>query len=829
MGVKLTTADIVKRIKDKFGNKFDCSKVEYVNNRTKICIICPEHGEFWQDPSAIGTSDYLCPKCGREHSNEVSRKQETKTTEQFIEDARMVHGDKYDYSKVNYVNAKTKVCIICPEHGEFWQLPSIHTASGRGCKKCGQNRLIGNNVSRHLTTDEFIERAVKKHGNKFDYSKVKYVDRNTPICIICPKHGEFYTPPSLHLASPNGGCKKCREENLRGCYALTLDDFIKKAHEVHGDKYDYSKVEYVNMSTKVCIICPEHGEFWQEPGNHLRNNGCPECTKILQAKLRTKSTEQFIKEAKEVYGDTYDYSKVEYVKSDVKVCIICPKHGEFWVNPVHFLRGHGCPTCGNNRILTKENFILRAREIHGDKYDYSKVEYVDYNTPVCIICPKHGETWQTPKYHINGAGCRECGVEAVLNAHTYTFEYFLEKAHEVHGDKYDYSKVEYVDTKTKVCIICPEHGEFWQTPGSHIKGTGCPKCYGRNKTTEEFIQEARKVHGDKYDYSKVEYTKARDKVCIICPKHGEFWQTPYSHLKGSGCPKCLGRNRTTEDFIKKAREVHGDKYDYSKVNYVNGKIKIPIICPIHGEFWQAGESHLRGIGCPRCNGRMKLTTDEFIRRAREVHSDKYDYSKVEYVNNEIKVCIVCPEHGEFWQTPHSHLNGAGCPICSHGYTKQYKFNLLKEFESEYSFRAFLANSDINILQVILRNIESKYDPIKKDIERALSNVSSENPIKALEKKYSASEEADDVSWAEESTESINDVDLDDDNAIGRVVKNNNRTHQGVEEMMRNFEEEVNTINRIEHMLTPEDRKYIMEKFLADKRRAWMLEREESVK
>jgi len=389
--------------------------------------------------------------------------------------------------------------------------------------------------------------------------------------------------------------------------------------------------------------------------------------------------------------------------------------------------------------------------------------------------------------------------------------------------------VEYVDCQTKVCIICPEHGEFWQTPGTHMKGVGCPKCYGRNVTTEEFIEKARKIHGNKYDYSKTEYTVSRNKVCIICPEHGEFWQSPYSHLQGAGCPKCIGRNRTTEDFIKKAREVHGDKYDYSKVKYIAGKHKICIICPEHGEFWQKAESHLAGSGCPECNGHSKMTTDKFIQKARAVHGNKYDYSKVEYTSTDSKVCIICPEHGEFWQVPHSHLYGSGCPVCGHGFSKQHKFNLLKEFESEYSFRAFLANSDINILQVILRNIEPKYEPIKKDIERALSNVSSENPIKALEKKYSASEETDDVSWAEESTESINDVDLDDDNAIGRAAKSNNRTHQGVEEMMRNFEEEVNTINRIEHMLTPEDRKYIMEKFLNDKRRAWMLEREESVK
>ena len=141
---------------------------------------------------------------------------------------------------------------------------------------------------------------------------------------------------------------------------------------------------------------------------------------------------------------------------------------------------------------------------------------------------------------------------------------FIEKAKEVHGDKYDYSKVEYIDANTKVCIVCPIHGEFWQKPSNHLQGKGCLVCAQRRNTItkEEFIKKAREVHGDKYDYSKVEYITSTTKVCIICPKHGEFWQTPCSHLQGCGCNKC--RSLATEEFIEKARKVYGDKYDYSK-------------------------------------------------------------------------------------------------------------------------------------------------------------------------------------------------------------------------------------------------------------------------
>ena len=185
---------------------------------------------------------------------------------------------------------------------------------------------------------------------------------------------------------------------------------------------------------------------------------------------------------------------------------------------------------------------------------------------------------------------------------------FIEKAKTVHKNKYDYSKVEYINNRTKVCIICPEHGEFWQTPGHHLCGNNCPKCAHQSykHTTESFINEARKVHGNKYDYSKVEYINAHTNVCIVCPEHGEFWQLPTNHLRGKGCPRCKAAKisntniSSREEFIEKAIKVHGTKYDYSKVNYVNSATKVCIICPEHGEFWQTPNQHLRGNGCKLC-------------------------------------------------------------------------------------------------------------------------------------------------------------------------------------------------------------------------------------
>ena len=135
---------------------------------------------------------------------------------------------------------------------------------------------------------------------------------------------------------------------------------------------------------------------------------------------------------------------------------------------------------------------------------------------------------------ISGCGCPECSKNKKL-----TTEEFIKRAREVHGDKYDYSKVEYINSNTKVCIICPEHGEFWQTPGSHLSGKGCEKCVRPSYDTKSFVDCAKKIFGDKYDYSKVEYVNTKTKVCIICSKHGEFWMKPNVHLQGCGCNLCF--------------------------------------------------------------------------------------------------------------------------------------------------------------------------------------------------------------------------------------------------------------------------------------------------
>ena len=277
-----------------------------------------------------------------------------------------------------------------------------------------------------------------------------------------------------------------------------------------------------------------------------------------------------------------------------------------------------------------------------------------------------------------------------------TLKDFIDKANLIHNNKYDYSKVNYINNSTKVCIICPEHGEFWQTPRNHLIGQGCPLCNGTFKlTNQEFIEKANLIHNNKYDYSKGKYVNNNTKVCIICPKHGEFWQTPHHHLNGHGCSKCRNENNgdrrrhNTEDFIRKSKSIHGEKYNYDKVNYVNSYSKVCIICPDHGEFWQSPYVHIQGHECPECAKikrakNNKHSIDEFIQKSKLIHGDKYDYSKVEYINSHTKVCIICPEHGEFWQRPCCHTNlRQGCPFCNESQSEMEIEQILCEHKILY--------------------------------------------------------------------------------------------------------------------------------------------------
>ena len=302
--------------------------------------------------------------------------------------------------------------------------------------------------------------------------------------------------------------------------------------------------------------------------------------------------------------------------------------------------------------MTTEEFIRRAQEIHGDKYDYSKTEYKGYNSKVTFYSEEFGEMEQPVSSHLKG-----CTPMMEMKD---TKESFIEKAIKIHGEKYDYSLVEYVSSETKVKIICPHHNVFEQTPYHHLKGHHCGKCRGRGMSTEDFVKRASKIHDGFYDYSKTVYIRAQSKVMIICPNHMDFEQTPNSHLGGAGCPICgtLSSNKNSKKdvqyYLKKFRKAHGDKYDYSLfTQYDSSRDKIKIICPKHLIFEQSIGGHIVGRGCLKCaieNKKPIKSNTLFIEQANLKHDNFYIYPE-EYKRSKVKIRITCPEHGDFHQTP----------------------------------------------------------------------------------------------------------------------------------------------------------------------------------
>jgi len=303
-------------------------------------------------------------------------------------------------------------------------------------------------------------------------------------------------------------------------------------------------------------------------------------------------------------------------------------------------------------------------------------------------------------------------------------EKFIIDSNNVHNSQYDYSKTKYIRGSTKVTITCLIHGDFQQTPNSHLNGQGCPECgyikrdAWKRKSQEEAINGFIAVHGNLYDYSMVNYLGSTIKVKIICPIHGEFEQTPANHLQGQGCPECgrdkvcASHTKNLDDLIEKSNIIHDYKYDYSLVEYTRTKDKVSIKCPIHGVFHQRFDDHItRGQGCPECGNiksanSQRSNTDEFVRKAKLVWGNTYDYSLVEYHNRNTKVIIICNIHGEFQQTPNTHCRGSGCPKCTQS----------KSYMADQWLDELVIPQECREVRNLLGNyVVDGYDPVTKTV------------------------------------------------------------------------------------------------------------------
>lgn len=282
-------------------------------------------------------------------------------THSFIQKCKEIHMDRYDYSMTTYNGMMSPIIVKCSVHGYFRIVANKHLNCGQGCSLCKNQRTSERLLS---NTQKFIEKALLVHGYKYDYSETVYKCSREKVIITCPEHGDFLQTPNNHLRKK--GCPKCGDR-IRGLRKrVPLEKFISRSQSIHGNIYDYSKVDYINNSIPIDIICKEHGSFKQAPGNHLSGKGCPLCGVLATSLAKQYTQEEFIERSRKVHGDEYDYSMVVYKRCDQNVIIVCKRDGPFEQTPRGHLRGHGCPNCGGptSRMERKWLDFLGVSEVN---------------------------------------------------------------------------------------------------------------------------------------------------------------------------------------------------------------------------------------------------------------------------------------------------------------------------------------------------------------------------------------------------------------------------------------------------------------------------------
>lgn len=714
------TLSFIEKAKSVHGDTYSYNKSIYTGSNIKLTITCKHHGDFEQTP--LNHLKYHCSKCSKEAQNKAKL---VEASSVYLDKVLAVHDNKYDLSKIIYTGAKNKVTVGCFEHGLF-EIRAQHFLAGSGCKQCGEKNARLKTIE--AASKAFELKARKVHGDRFDYSKVNYNGTTTKVTITCPDHGDYLQTPRKHLEG--SGCHKCAIDN--SITRLSTSEFVERAIIVHKNKYDYSKTQFIKSHENLIITCEEHGDFSQNPHNHLGGAGC----KLCANKKVSYTTADFINRAKKRHGSYYLYEKTTYVSSKIKVLITCPMHGTFYQKPVLHLQGYGCNRCaaikrGKDSSSSTAEFIQYANFIHDFKWNYEKTNYINNHTKVVITCDIHGDFEQTPGSHKAGRGCPKCGITKSSESGKIKYEEFLLRAQDVHGDKYLYDLVEYFKYSEKVSIKCLLHGVFNQSPTSHIRGAGCPTC-GFESTAEKLripfsviVEKANEIHNSKYSYSEITSNNSKGKILVSCPEHGGFEQRTDAHLRGVGCPECtsIKRNIQTDEFISRSLKIHKGRYGYDHVNCNGTDTLLKIECYKHGIFEQVASQHLKGSGCRDCYvDSTKLTLENYLKDCKKIHGDKYGYSKLEYNTIRDKVIITCHTHGDFLQTAHDHKHGGGCPKCA-----EYFRNLDNKDPDTPCHIYYLQLKTEHLIfykvGITTKSVEERFYRLKKDNTKILDQLS----------------------------------------------------------------------------------------------------------
>ena len=554
-------------------------------------------------------------------------------------------------------------------------------------------------MPRKKVGSEVIAAIVAKYGDKYDYSKSKYINSKTPLSIICWKHGEFSATSSSLLSKrrKREACPRCSIEIAAQEKRMSSEEFIRRAKSEVCEKLDYSEVKLDKATDKVTIICSLHGKFKIVATTFLhKKKGCPSCALQNRDNKKRLTQGEFDRKVRLFHGERYQYDFSEYANQRSILNVKCKKHGKFSITAANFMNGRGCRDCGieaasqKKRLSTKE-WVAKAKSVHGNRYDYSKSNYLGAHQYITITCSTHGDFEQKAGNHISlGRGCRKCsGIlrtrdnkEKIL-----TQEEFLKRCKKYHkGSLLKFERAKYTGSKNKVVVDCELHGEQRIIAGNLMRGAGCKHCAalknseGRKTSVAEFVKRASKQYETTYDYSQVNFKNLHEKVTVTCPIHGAWSVIAANHIIGkSGCPTCKSikfaddakqaNTLSTEDFIALSIKAHGYKYDYSDTHYSHSNEKVRIECKKHGKFTQTARLHVVGKGCPKCANEHKSEiassdSSEILLRFREIHGNRYTYSLPNKLKHNDKIDIYCKHHGNFKQLVRVHLEQKGCPKCS---------------------------------------------------------------------------------------------------------------------------------------------------------------------
>lgn len=511
---------------------------------------------------------------------------------------------------------------------------------------------------------------------------------------------------------------------------MKVDEFISLSEKINGDKFDYSlitKDNIENSKSRIPLKCNVCDYTWNPNITHVLNGiSCCKCNKKSPWTL-----ERFIKEAYEIHKDKFDYSKIiekDFKNSKSNIPLSCKNCNYEWNTKItdHINGRRGCPQCSGNLPYTLEKFLQKAKEKHGNNFDYSNIKSDDIKNIKSLIqvkCNICQYEWSiTISNHIR-SGCPSCNGKL-----TWNLEKFLKEAYKVHQNKFDYSKIKEENIKffkSKIPLICNScNYEWYTTISNHMKYKyGCPSCSGNAKwTLERLIKKGNMIHGGKISYENIkenDVINSKSKVNLKCNICFHEWNTTDidCHInQKTGCPNCSGNILWNFDrFVKKSKEIHGEKYNYDKVKLLpklTAKTKIPLKCNKCSYEWNTTQlqHHIHSkSGCPECSGLIAWNLEKFLKKAKEIHGDKFFYGKIQehhIKNQKSAVPLICNKCKYEWDTTiiGSHINiGTGCPNCSGNVPWTFDRFLQRAYEihgNNFSYEKIdinlNSNSNINI-------------------------------------------------------------------------------------------------------------------------------------